>query len=167
MPPCSSPTRPPEQASSNAYTFHGNLAGKAVALGNGSALQVAMPAGLSPLSQTDAPMPLYPEDQYSFPCSGVLNPRKAYCPALTSTEEATPDTYALAIAPNPTSAQIRVTIPADARARQIRVFSLSGQQVLAERISAASEITLNLEGLPSGEYVVVVGRYRGRVSRVK
>ena len=149
------------------YTFNGNLAGKAVALGNGSELQVAMPAGLSPLSQTDAPVPLYPEDHYGFPCSGALNPRKAYCPALTSTDEATPDTYTLAIDPNPTSAQIRVKIPADARARQIRVFSLSGQQVLAERISAASEITLNLEGLPSGEYVVVVGRYRGRVSRVK
>ncbi len=149
------------------YTFRGNLAGKAMALGNGSALQVEMPSGLSPLSQTDAPSPLYPEDQYGFPCSGILNPRKAYCPALTGTNEATPDTYALAIAPNPASAQIRVTIPADAKARQIRVFNLSGQQVLAKRLNNVSVVTLNLEGLPSGEYVVVVGRYRGRVSRVK
>lgn len=149
------------------YTFNGNLAGKAVALGNGSALQVAMPAGLSPLSQMDTPVPLYPEDHYSFPCSGALNPRKAYCPALTGTSETTQDPYTLTIAPNPANAQIRVKIPADARARQIRVFSLSGKQVLAQRISADSEIMLDLDGLPSGEYVVVVGRYRGRVSWVK
>lgn len=149
------------------YTFNGNLAGKAVALGNGSALQVAMPAGLSPLSQTDAPVPLYSEDRYAFPCGGVLNPRRNYCPALTDTDEATPAAYALTIDPNPASAQIQVKIPADAKARQIRVFSLSGQQVLAQRLNAASEIMLNLGGLPSGEYVVVVGRYRGRVSKVK
>jgi len=149
------------------YTFNGNLAGKALALGNGSALQVAMPAGLSPLLQTDTPAPLYPEDRYGFPCSGILNPRKNYCPMLTGTAETAPEAHVLAIAPNPTSTQIQVTIPADARARQIRVFSLSGQQVLVERISGASEITLDLEGLPSGEYVVVAGRYRGRVSRVK
>ena len=126
----------------------------------------SMPVGLKPLSQTDAPVPTYSEDKYGFPCSGILNPRKAYCPALSGTSEANRAIYQLAIEPNPSTSQIRVKIPTDAKARQIRVFSLSGQQVRVQAINAASEIAIDLADLPAGEYLVVVGRYRGRVSRV-
>lgn len=149
------------------YTFHGNPVGKEVALGNGSAQQVAMPTGLKPLVQTDAPAPVYPEDKYGFPCGAILNPRNDYCPALTSTSEARPAGYVLAINPNPAVSQVRINIPADAKVRQIRVINQSGQQVLVQTIHAASEITLDLGALPAGEYRVVLGRYRGRVLKVK
>ena len=149
------------------YTFHGNLEGKAVALGNGSAQQVGMPPGLKPLFQTDEPMPTYAEDQYGFPCSGILNPRKDYCPALSGTEEVNTARYTLAIDPNPAVSQIRVHIPADAGAGQIRVFNLSGQQVRFQSFSTASEMTLDLNGLPAGEYHMVLGRYHGRVAKMK
>lgn len=149
------------------YTFHGNPAGKEVALGNGSASQVTMPTGLKPLVQTDAPVPVYPEDKYGFPCSAILNPRSEFCPALTGTSESRPARFALSIDPNPAVSQVRVNIPTDAKARQIRVFNLSGQQVLVQAIQAASEITLDLGSLPAGEYRVVLGKYRGRVVKMQ
>jgi Secretion system C-terminal sorting domain len=148
------------------YTFNGNLAGKAVALGNGSALQVTMPNGLKPLVQSDAPVPIYAEDKYGFPCSGVLNLRKDYCPALSSTEESQPAQYGLSIAPNPSSAEIRVKIPANVAAKQIRVFNRLGQLMQVQSIHAEAEIQLNLAALPAGEYWIVVGRYRGRVTKI-
>jgi hypothetical protein len=148
------------------YTFNGSPTGKDLALGNGSALQVTMPPGLKPLFQTDSPIPTYSEDKYGFPCSGALNPRKTYCPALSDASEAPATTYSLKVDPNPTPAQVHVQIPFDAKARQIRVFNLSGQQVMTQPMQEATEIMLDLKGLPAGEYWVVVGRYRGRVSRV-
>jgi pimeloyl-ACP methyl ester carboxylesterase len=149
------------------YTFNGNLAGKAVALGNGSALQVNMPGGLKPLAQTDAPVPTYSEDKYGFPCSGALNPRKAFCPALSNTIEASPAENTLSIAPNPSSGQIRIKIPADVAASQIRVFNRLGQQVLSQAIHTEDEVLLDLSGLPNAEYWVVLGRYLGQISKIK
>jgi pimeloyl-ACP methyl ester carboxylesterase len=150
------------------YTFHGNPAGKAVSLGNGSAQQVTMPTGLKPLLQTDNPVPVHPEDKYGFPCSGLLNPRKAYCPAgVSSSSEAGAAKQQLIMEPNPSSGQVRVNIPADAKARQIRVFNSSGQQVLIQPINRNNEVVLDLSALPVGQYWVMVGRYRGQLSRVK
>ena len=149
------------------YTFHKNPAGKTVALGNGSAAQISMPVGLKPLLQTDSPTAAYPEDKYGFPCGGALNPRKTYCPALSSTRETASALYSLRLEPNPSTAQVRVKIPTETRGRQIRVFNLSGQQVMAQPISADSEILLDLGGLPDGEYWVVAGRHRGKMSKVK
>ena len=66
------------------YSFNGNLTGKNVALGNGSAEQVTMPSyngqALSPLEVTDNPTPLYPQSKYLFPCGSVSNnPRIGNC----------------------------------------------------------------------------------------
>jgi Secretion system C-terminal sorting domain len=60
------------------YTFNGTLAGKNVALGNGSAAQVTMPSGLKSLVQTDFPTPAYPETKYEFPFHDVTNLRTDY-----------------------------------------------------------------------------------------
>jgi pimeloyl-ACP methyl ester carboxylesterase len=148
------------------YTFTGNPAAKAVALGNGSAEQVTMPPGLKPLFQTDAPMPVYPEDTYGFPCSAILNPRRAYCPALSSSTEVVLIRQQLILEPNPTASFVRVKIPEGANAKQVRVFDLAGQQVLLQPIGAETEITVDLSSFPAGTYWFVVGRYRGQVSRV-
>lgn len=148
------------------YTFHGNPAGKAVALGNGSALQTAMPTGLKPLMQTDDPEVRYPEDKYTFPCTAILNPRQAYCPKPSSSNEAPSASYTLKMEPNPTTAQVRVTIPADNRDPQIRVFNFLGQEVLSQGVSG-SEITLDLGALSTGNYWVLVGRWIGQICRVE
>ncbi|WP_130735092.1 S9 family peptidase [Flavobacterium sp. J27] len=66
------------------YSFNGNLVGKNVALGNGSAAQVTMPSyngqALEPLIVTDNPTPLYPQSKYSFKCYSLANnPRYTFC----------------------------------------------------------------------------------------
>lgn len=60
------------------YTFNGNLAGKNVALGNGSVSQITMPAGLKNLIQTDYPVPAYHEYKYEFPFHSSTNVRASY-----------------------------------------------------------------------------------------
>jgi pimeloyl-ACP methyl ester carboxylesterase len=63
------------------YTFNGNISAKNVALGNGSAAQITMPAPLKPLLQQDYPLVAYPQTGYSFACSNFLNPRQSSCPS--------------------------------------------------------------------------------------
>ncbi|HJV19236.1 MAG TPA: hypothetical protein VJ552_05095, partial [Sediminibacterium sp.] len=62
------------------YSFNGNIAGKNVALGNGSAEQVTMPGykgdTMLPLEVTDNPLPKYPQSRYRFPYENRQNPRK-------------------------------------------------------------------------------------------
>jgi pimeloyl-ACP methyl ester carboxylesterase len=82
------------------YTFNGNLAGKEVALGNGSAAQVGMPPGMNDLVQSDAPFVDYPESRYGFPCSAAGNPRSMYCAIPTGLPD--PNSSAeMRIFPNP------------------------------------------------------------------
>ncbi|MEN2401751.1 alpha/beta hydrolase [Flavobacterium sp. MC2016-06] len=65
------------------YSFNGNLSGKNVALGNGSAAQITMPSyngqALEPLVVTDNPVALYPQSKYLFQCSSTNNPRISHC----------------------------------------------------------------------------------------
>lgn len=66
------------------YSFNDSLAGKNVALGNGSVEQITMPGYngqfMAPLEVTDNPVPKYSQDKYEFKCSSVLyNPRIAHC----------------------------------------------------------------------------------------
>lgn len=90
------------------YTFNGNLAGKAVALGNGGPEQVNMPTGLHPLVQTDNPQVVYPESKYGFPCSSVANPRSAYCGFVSGLNDLSLQD-AMQVYPNPFSSQIQIT----------------------------------------------------------
>jgi hypothetical protein len=65
------------------YSFNGNVAGKKVALGNGSTEQITMPSyngqALTPLVVTDNPSPIYPQNKYTFPCNAANNPRIGNC----------------------------------------------------------------------------------------
>lgn len=89
------------------YTFTGSLAGKDVALGNGSAAQVTMPTGLQNLEQTDAPVVTYEESRYGFPCSAVANPRNIYCGNFTGLDVADAKEN-ISVYPNPFSDGILV-----------------------------------------------------------
>jgi len=59
------------------YTFHGNAAGKAVALGNGNAEQITM--HIRDLVSTDNPRPDAPPDDYQYRCDADYNPRRDHC----------------------------------------------------------------------------------------
>jgi hypothetical protein len=91
------------------YTFNGSTAGKNVALGHGSAVQVTMPSGLKPLQSFAAPTPVYPESKYEYPCSDSMNLRLAYCPSVTTgIEEATAEADVKMVYPNPFSTGIQI-----------------------------------------------------------
>ncbi len=64
------------------YVFNGSLAGKDVALGNGSTNQVSMPGGMHSLVQTDYPNIAHPKNIFLYPCDSSQNPRQAYCNSL-------------------------------------------------------------------------------------
>ena len=65
------------------YSFNGSLAGKNIALGNGSSAQITMPSyngqTMAPLEVTDLPSPHYPQIRYDFKCSNPTNPRIGNC----------------------------------------------------------------------------------------
>jgi dienelactone hydrolase len=149
------------------YTFNGNPAGKAVALGNGGTEQVTMPTGLKNLFQTDTPVAAYPESKYEFQCTAILNPRKDYCGTAVGTSESTTHPYQLTLEPNPTNATVTVQLPEGLKATQIRVFHTSGQQVLSQPVTGGTAVTLDLSALSPGIYVIVAGRYRARVTKIK
>ncbi len=90
------------------YSFNGNVAGKAVALGNGSVDQIAMPPGMKNLVQTDAPIVYRPESSFGFECSAFGNPRNSYCGAVTPIFEPTPPTFNILAYPNPFSSHIQL-----------------------------------------------------------
>jgi len=67
-------------AALSASCFSGDPAGRAIALGGGSAEQVDMGAdatgrALRPMLVTDDPVPRYPQSRYTFAFAGVGNPR--------------------------------------------------------------------------------------------
>lgn len=129
------------------YTFHGSLAGKDVALGNGSANQVSMPAGMRPLEQSDSPAFAHPESTYTYPCSAVQNPRQAYCAAATS-GEALPAARYLVIR-NPVSAVI--SAEAHVPVSRMEVYTCQGAMV-----TSASGNSVPVQELANGLYLVKV-----------
>jgi len=132
------------------YSFHGSLAGKNVALGNGSPAQVTMPGGLKPLDWMNPPVALYPQSQYQFPCNDALNPRIAYCSSpSTGIEEPAGETYGLAVYPNPASHFVTVGTTGEA---PVEVYTSLGNRVLQSTGSL-----LNVSDLAPGIYMIVSG----------
>lgn len=110
------------------YTFNGNLAGKDVALGNGSPSQITMPAGMKNLVQTDNPDVVYPESQYVFPCTAILNLRQDYC-GMLGIEDAMIEPDNLNLVPNPASDNVTIMIPANQIGQEVRIYNSIGTLV--------------------------------------
>ncbi len=133
------------------YTFHGNLAGKAVALGNGGPEQVNMPTGLHPLVQTDNPQVVYPESKYGFPCSSVANPRSAYCGLVSGLNDLSQQDD-MQVYPNPFSSRIQVSnLKGDERFLLVDIFGKVHYTGKAATIP-------DLSNLPKGMYCLLVTR---------
>lgn len=109
------------------YTFNGNLAGKDVALGNGSMNQLQMPIGLTNLEQTDHPTVTFPESNYVFPCSSFGNPRSSYCGLLSPLSETTNEST-IHLFPNPVQAILNIEIQ-EAHGLTIEIYNFQGQLV--------------------------------------
>lgn len=135
------------------YTFNGNLAGKEVALGNGSILQTTMPAGMAPLVQSDAPVAAHPESIYGFPCSSFANPRQDYCSnSLASLETNTVKTEP-SIFPNPVQTAFTVSFPD--QQFSLEIFDCTGRTLfLQDKIN--SQILVNSGSFSRGLFLVKV-----------
>jgi hypothetical protein len=144
------------------YSFNGNLSGKEVALGNGSAAQITMPAGLKNIEQTDEPYVVYPEEKYLFPCSDILNPRKDQCPVITSINELWLDEESMKVTVNQrqTNPTLCIALPETLAGKDLYLFNSIGQKVLSIQQPVQKQLTISLPSLQSGIYLVLYGKYQ-------
>jgi hypothetical protein len=139
------------------YTFNGNLAGKDVALGNGSANQVTMPTGLKSLVQTDNPLVVYPESKYTFPCSSTQNLRSSYCPTVSGVEETTFSKNSLLLFPNPASKSVTVILPKQNSINELKFYNSLGQLMLSKQTLNQTSLSIDLSSFTKGIYLITLG----------
>jgi hypothetical protein len=130
------------------YTFNGSLAGKDVALGNGSLNQISMPGGMHNLVQSDAPNFSNPESIYTYPCTTIQNPRQMYCSTVTSNTEISINAN-ISVFPNPTNSTLN--IETDLEISKIEITNTQGNLVKTNHMKNISMLEL-----PSGMYFVKV-----------
>lgn len=139
------------------YTFNGSLAGKNVALGNGSAAQVTMPTGLKNLIQTDNPQVVYAESKYQFPCSNAQNLRVDYCPTISAIGDDVLTVNRLSLFPNPASNNATIVCPARASNGELKLYNSLGQLIFSQQLSNQTSLSIDLAPFTKGIYFVVLG----------
>lgn len=130
------------------YTWNGSLAGKDVALGNGSTNQVSMPGGLPSLVHSDAPSFAKAASAYVYPCDAFNNPRRNYCGTVVAK---TADAISPRTALHPNPARTAVHVDAADAVAEVMVLDMRGQLV---RSSPTKEVAI--ADLPQGLYLVKV-----------
>lgn len=142
------------------YVFNGSMAGKDVALGNGSANQVSMPGGMHNLIHSEAPTFANAQSTYLFPCSSSENPRIDHCDEVLSTSPISMNSTQISIFPNP--ANTVLNIESDAEISQVILFNPQGQLV-----KTANTKNISISELPSGLYFVKISLADGSVKAGK
>jgi hypothetical protein len=137
------------------YTFNGNIAGKNVALGNGSAAQITMPTGLKPLVQTDQPFAVYPESNYQYPCNDPQNPRIMYCPTAVGIYEDRHVADEINIFPNPASQNLYITFAENARPAELKLYDSFGRIMTLTLIEGQGSTSIDVSSLHNGVYFLV------------
>lgn len=141
------------------YVFNGSLAGKDVALGNGSVNQVSMPGGMHNLIQSDAPTFTKLQSVFLFPCSSSENPRIDHCDEVITAVESPESNTKISVFPNPTSSFFYVnTTKAIA---EIEIYNQQGQLV-----KRANRKNISVSELPAGLYLVKIS-FTDRSMRVE
>ncbi|MBL7922194.1 MAG: T9SS type A sorting domain-containing protein [Bacteroidia bacterium] len=130
------------------YTFNGSLAGKDVALGNGSPNQISMPGGMKNLVQSDTPNFSHPQNFYTYPCSSIQNPRQSYCNNVTSIIE-TSNYSSFSIFPNPANSILNINT--ELEISKMELFNIQGLLV-----KTANTKSIQIIDLPNGLYLVKV-----------
>lgn len=133
------------------YTFNGSIAGKDVALGNGSSNQISMPGGMHNLVQSDVPDFSNPQNIYTYPCSSIQNPRLLYCNAVTSITPILSNTNTI-LFPNPVNTVLN--IETSKPISKVEFFNLQGQL-----LKTATTTIISTCELPKGLYFVKVNFY--------
>jgi len=131
------------------YAFNGSMAGKDVALGNGSADQISMPGGLHNLIHSEAPTFANTQSIYQFPCSSTENPRIDHCDEALSASEITAN-IKFSMFPNP--AKTMLYVETNKTISQVEILNQQKQVV----------ITTNTKNIPISE--LPIGLYFVKVS---
>lgn len=130
------------------YVFNGNMAGKDVALGNGSINQITMPGGMHNLIQSDAPTFANAQGTYLFPCSSSQNPRLDHCDDVLSAPQVSVNNT-IYMYPNPATTVFN--IEADKGISEVDILNQQGQLV-----KETNEHNISVSDLPGGFYLVKV-----------
>lgn len=128
------------------YVFNGSMAGKDVALGNGSTNQVSMPGGMHNLIQSDMPNFANAQSTYLFACNSSENPRQDHCDEILATTEKSTNTQ-IVMFPNP--AHTVLYIETDIAISQIDIFNQQGQLV-----KSSKSRNISISELSNGLYFV-------------
>lgn len=144
------------------YTFNGNLAGKDVALGNGSVAQVTMPAGLKNLIETDNPFAVYPESKYEFPCGDTQNERSAYCPVALGIKQSVYKGSELHVFPNPASDSITLSFSAVSDKTELMIYNQFGEVVFSESLDGQMSLNINISGFAKGLYIASCNGWKSK-----
>jgi len=135
------------------YSFNGNINGKNVALGHGSAEQVEMPGTMANLVSYANPVAQYPQETYDYPCNNVdENPRVVYCEETTGVAEFNKED--LVLYPNPANGYLNIK-GNNIGGMHISVTNSLGQQI-GKYTAHQNEFTLNTTALQPGLYFVTV-----------
>jgi len=130
------------------FVFNGSMAGKDVALGNGSTSQISMPGGLHNLIHSEAPTFANAQSTYQYPCSSSDNPRQEHCGEVLSINETSTNTQ---IAMFPNHAKTMFYIETDKAISQIEILNQKGQVV-----KTVNTKNIVISELPNGLYFVKV-----------
>ncbi len=143
------------------YAWNGNVSAKDVCLGNGSAAQTTMPAGLKPMLQTDVPHIIRPMESYQFPCDSIINLRIGYCEPLGGIGESALN--ALKVVPNPFESDFKLETAGEIT--PIRLVDISGNELPFEFVKTGGEMVIKPENLENGLYFLETDR--GTVQLIK
>ena len=133
------------------YVFNGNLTGKDVALGNGSANQISMPEGMKNLIHSEAPTFANAQSTYRF----TNNPREDHCDEVLAINE-TLTNAKFSMFPNP--ANTIIYIYTDKEILQVDIFNPLGQLVKTVKTK-----NIPISELTNGIYFVKVTWKSGNI----
>jgi hypothetical protein len=132
------------------YVWNGTMSAKNVCLGNGSAAQTTMPAGLKPILQTDAPNITRPMESFQFPCDSTINLRIGYCEPLNSVNEGQLTVWD--IFPNPIKNSFEVRT--DLELTEIHLLDVSGHNLPIQYCKTNFGYQLEIGNLSDGVYLL-------------
>ena len=132
------------------YVWNGTTSAKNVCLGNGSAAQTTMPAGLKPILQTDVPNITRPMESFQFPCDSTINLRIGYCEPLNSVNEGQLTVWD--IFPNPIKNSFEVRT--DLELTEIHLLDVSGHNLPIQYCKTNFGYQLEIGNLSDGVYLL-------------
>lgn len=137
------------------YVFNGNTVAKNVCLGDGSASQVAMPAGMESLVVTDTITSWrHPESYFDNPCSIATNPRAQFCGGITNSINDNVGFNKLILYPNPSSDIWQIEL--DNSIQHISILDLMGKIVRTIKVDDEMHVKIDVSNFSAGIYAILI-----------